>query len=351
MTTLTARGASRTSPGRDRENTILAVLRQHRSAVIGLLVVFAAFAIPVIVTGIQAHVAHDHAGAASWIRSKYVGINILPFLTGMFLGAPLVASDFETGAFRFSMTQGMSIRRQLLLKLLVLGAAVAVAAAVLGALSMWALAPSAHMALRTLSAPGHWRPVYFNITALTLPAWALLGFSLGTLAGAVIKRAGPAIAVTLVAIGCVAAAMSSYAAREPGGLYNQMLQLGPVAMRDNAAPFGHIMWNGNWPRSVTANLNRAPGPPGSVWVAGWLAGPNGRLTPAQVDALDNHLPSSVGSNLVRSRAWVARRHITAWFSYQPASRYWLFQGAFAAILLAFTVAAGFAAVRIAGRRR
>ena len=42
---------------------------------------------------------------------------------------------------------------------------------------------------------------------------------------------------------------------------------------------------------------------------------------------------------------MARRHITAWFSYQPASRYWLFQGAFAAILLAFTAAAGFAAVR------
>ena len=83
--------------------------------------------------------------------------------------------------------------------LLVLGAAVAVAAAVLGALSMFALAPSAHLAHRTLLAPFHWRPAYFNITALTLPAWALLGLTLGALAGASIKRAGAAIAVTIVA--------------------------------------------------------------------------------------------------------------------------------------------------------
>ena len=44
---------------------------------------------------------------------------------------------------------------------------------------------------------------------------------------------------------------------------------------------------------------------------------------------------------------MARRHVTAWFSYQPAGRYWLFQSLFAAILLAFTAAAGCAAVWLA----
>jgi hypothetical protein len=350
MTTIAAQAADQDSGERGREGTPRAVLRQHRIAVIGLLIVFAAFAIPIIVTGIQAHLAYDQAGAASWIRSKYVGVNILPFVAGMFLGAPIVASDFETGTFRFSMTQGLSIRRQLVLKLLVLGAAVAVAATVLGALSMWALAPSAHLAVRTLSAPGHWRPAYFNITAVMLPAWALLGFSLGTLAGAVIKRAGPAIAVTIVAIGCMAPAMSSYAAKQPGGLYNEMLQVRPVAMRDST-PFGHVTWSSNWPRSVTAKLYRAPGPPGSLWVADWFAGPHRRLTPSQAGVLLNHVPGSVLTSLARSRAWVARRHITAWAGYQPARRYWLFQSVFAAILLAFTGAAGFAAVWLAGRRR
>ncbi len=197
MTAITARAAERQDGG--REHVALTVLRQHRNAVIWLAIVFAAFAIPLVMTGIQAHLGD--AAAAAWIRSRYVGVNILPFLAGAFLGSPLVASDFETGTFRFSMTQGLSIRRQLVVTLLVLGAAVAIAAAVLGALSMFALAPSAHLAHRGLSVPGHWRPAYFNITALTLPAWALLGFSLGAVTGGLIKRAGAAIAVTIVVTG------------------------------------------------------------------------------------------------------------------------------------------------------
>jgi hypothetical protein len=346
MTAITGQTAKRRPA--DRERTVVSVLRQHRIAVIGVLVVFAIFAIPLVVTGIEAHLGDP--GAAAWIRSKYVGLTILPFLAGAFLGAPLLARDFETGAFRFSMTQSVSTRRQLVIALLVLGATAAVAAAVLGALGMFALAPSAHLAQRTLSAPGHWRPAYFNIIVLTLPAWVLLGLTLGALAGAAIKRAGPAIAVTIVAIGIAAAALSSYAARAPGGLYHQMLNVGAVAARDSGAPFGHITWNSNWPRSVTAKLNVAPGPTGSFWVASWFAGPNGRLSLSQAGALIDRIPAAVLPSYARSTAWMARRYGTAWFSYQPAGRYWLFQCAFAAILLAFTGAAGFAAVQLAGRR-
>jgi hypothetical protein len=65
----------------------------------------------------------------------------------------------------------------------------------------------------------------------------------------------------------------------------------------------------------------------------------------------NHLPAAVPESLAKSRAWVARRHITAWSGYQPASRYWLFQSVIAMILLAFTGVAAFTAVWLAGRRR
>ncbi len=346
MTTIAAQAADHRT--RNREHVVLAVLRQHRNALIGLLIVFAAFAIPLVVTGAQAHAGQ--LGADSWIGSHYVGVNILPFLAGAFLGAPLVATDFETGAFRFSMTQGVSTRRQVAVKLLVIGGLLTVTAAALGGLSMWAMAPNVHVAPRMYWALSHWSPAYFNITALMLPIWALLGFSLGVLAGASIKRAGAAIAVTIVAIGIAAAALSSYAAWTPGGVYNEMLKVNPVAVRDDAAPFGRITWSSYWPRQVTAKLNRMPGPPGSYTVANWLAGPHGRLTPSQPGALFNQI-GAVLRDLTRSRAWVARRHITAWFGYQPAGRYWLFQSVFAMILLAFTVAAGFAAVWLAGRRR
>ncbi len=111
------------------------------------------------------------------------------------------------------------------------------------------------------------------------------------------------------------------------------------------------MSNGNWPRSVTRKLNVAPGPACSFWAENWFAGPHGRLTPSQEYALWNQYQAAVHPSYARSMAWMARRHVTAWFSYQPASRYWLFQSFFAAILLAFTAAAGCAAVWLAGRRR
>lgn len=332
----------------NREYVVLAVLRQHRNALTGLTIVFAAFAIPLVVTGILARAGH--LGADSWIESKYAGVNILPFLAGTFLGAPLVASDFETGAFRFTMTQGLSFRRQVAVKLLVIGGVLAVAAALLGGLSMWALAPNVHVAPRSYTALSHWSPAYFNISALMLPAWALLGFGIGVLAGAVIRRAGAAIAVTIVAVGIVTGVMSSYAARTPGGLYHETLTVNLVAVRDDAAPFGRITWSSDWPRHVTAKLYRMPGPPGSYMVATWLAGPHGRLTPRE-DRQLNNIPYAVLRNVTKSWAWVTRRHITAWFGYQPASRYWLFQSAYTAILLTFAAAAGCTAVWVAGRRR
>ncbi|MGN6792213.1 MAG: hypothetical protein ACTHJW_07455 [Streptosporangiaceae bacterium] len=372
MTTIAAAAADPQSALPGRENLARATLRQHRIAIAGMLAAFAAVAVPLVVTGIQTHLAYarylqhhcltarlplchpvllNQMGADSWVLSKVTGIAVLPVLTGVFLGAPLVARDFETGAFRFSLTQGLSIRRQVAVKLLVLGALVAAAAAVLGTLSMWDMAPHHHIAPGNDTGLSYWWPVYFNITALTLPAWALLDFSLGVLAGVAVRRVVPAMAVTLAAAAVVAVAGSGYATWGPEGLYSTILQVNPVAARDAGAPFGHLMWNTTWPAPVTARLSQVPGPPGSFWVAYWLEGPKGRLTPARAGALLNQVPPDVQARYAASKEWMARRHVTAWFSYQPASRYWLFQSVLAAILLAFTAAAGFTAVRLAGRRR
>ena len=59
----------------------------------------------------------------------------MPGLVGMFVVAPLVAYDFETGAYRFALAQGVSGRRQLAARLLVIGAIVAIGSCVLGAAS------------------------------------------------------------------------------------------------------------------------------------------------------------------------------------------------------------------------
>ncbi len=118
----------------------------------------------------------------------------------MFVGAPLVAHDFETGAYRFGLAQGVSWRRQVVAKLLVIGAIVLIGSCLLGLLTMWCLAPFHRIALGYDTGISYWQPDYFNITAVTLPAWALLDFCLGVLAGALIKRTRPRDGVTLASV-------------------------------------------------------------------------------------------------------------------------------------------------------
>jgi hypothetical protein len=43
----------------------------------------------------------NQMGADSWVLSKLTGVAILPVLDGVFLGAPLVARDFETRYWLF----------------------------------------------------------------------------------------------------------------------------------------------------------------------------------------------------------------------------------------------------------
>jgi hypothetical protein len=57
------------------------------------------------------------------------------------------------------------------------------------------------------------------------------------------------------------------------------------------------------------------------------------------------------TTLTCDRAWLSAHRVSYWIGYQPGSRYWLFQGIIAAILLAVAAMAGFIAVRLVGRRR
>jgi hypothetical protein len=68
-------------------------------------------------------------GSDSWISG------LVPWLTGVFAGAPLAAREFETGAYRFSRGQGVSGRRQLVATLVAAGVLRVVASSLLGALT------------------------------------------------------------------------------------------------------------------------------------------------------------------------------------------------------------------------
>lgn len=116
----------------------------------------------------------------------------LPLLAGVFLGAPLLAREYEGGTFRFAWTQAISPGRALAARLTLITAALAAAGAALGALMTWWLGRAS--VLTSLPATG-WQ---VGLTALTFPCELLLLFALGVLAGAVIRRTVTAMVITAI---------------------------------------------------------------------------------------------------------------------------------------------------------
>lgn len=331
--------------------------RQHRLAITGLLAVFACYAAWLLRTGIPVHAAYVQyllrgcprgpgCGRLSLADGYYEVVTgpltVLPALIGVFVGAPLIDRDLEAGPHRFAMTQGVRMHRQVAVRLLVVGGIAVVGCVLVGLLAMWCAQPS--FATDPLDT-SRWDPFFFNRTAVMLPAWALLEFCLGALAGAVIRRTVPAMAVTAACAVVIAVAGTgmnlSFPFSSPlPALTGRLLSIAPIsAPVSRPLPFVEVGGSAtNWAG------------PGGTWVlTTWYTGPDGRRLS---DGAAWTLVNRIGGNAPAAVIWrrLAARHVAYWLSYQPASRYWLFQAAQAAILAALAAAAGLGAVRLAGRR-
>ena len=195
-----------------------AVWRQHRSALTWLGAVLLAFGATMLVAGIELHrlyaaeIRLGCLGSSAWSHAcrplqntfgfgwpqTYTGLVILamqavPVIIGVFLGAPLLAREYTAGTVRFAWTQGIGRTRWAVATLGLLASAVAVAACPLGLLLQWSLQP---VAAQTSRLADRWEPGVFASTPLTAATAAVLAFAIGVLAGALIRRVVPAMAVT-----------------------------------------------------------------------------------------------------------------------------------------------------------
>ncbi|MFJ9454746.1 ABC transporter permease subunit [Kitasatospora sp. NPDC101447] len=189
-----------------------AVLRaaglRHRPALRTLLGVLAGLLLVLAVTGYYVHAGLDRSGAAGCdmaLRScnerwkvflhgygpaLTVGGNLVYFLggaLGAFVGAPLLAREFEHGTVRFAWTQGAGRTRWTAGGLVLVGGVLAVATAPTAAVLNWWIAPLATHA-------GRFTPLAFSSAPPALVGRVLLVFTLSALAGAVLRR-------TVVAVG------------------------------------------------------------------------------------------------------------------------------------------------------
>ncbi|HZU20260.1 MAG TPA: hypothetical protein VE982_03475 [Gaiellaceae bacterium] len=115
---------------------------------------------------------------------------IVPALVGVFVGAPLLAREFEHGTYRFAWTQAITRPRWLLWKTLLLTAGTVAAAGALSAVTTWWRAPFDQFDARIA-------PAAFDVEGLVVPAYAVFALAVGVLAGLLLRRTVAAMTATL----------------------------------------------------------------------------------------------------------------------------------------------------------
>jgi hypothetical protein len=190
--------------------------RQHRSQALGAFGLLVGLAGTALLTHLPLASAFDHDSLSGCLppatragcdilvphfESQFGGLvtatrimAVLPLLAGVFVGAPLIARELEFGTYRFAWTQGVSRRRWLLSKTLLLASGVVLAAGAASLVLMWWRSPID-------SFEGRMSPSGFDIEGIVVPAYALFALAVGVLAGLVFRRTVAAMTATLVAFG------------------------------------------------------------------------------------------------------------------------------------------------------
>jgi hypothetical protein len=335
--------------------------RQQRAALLILAVLAAGLSAQLLVSGLNlraaiAAITRAHCASVSQAcqplydrASAYVpgwtnGLIVLPVVAAVFVAAPLLARGYETGALRFAVTQGVRRARWAVPQFLV----PAVTGVVLCVVS--ALAGAWHLSQLTgsvIAGPWRWGPVSFNFTPLMLPCWLLLGLSAGMLAGVVFRRTVPAIGATLAGTTIVAYVIEHWRL-----LPDALLPIGTSATR-LVGP----MWT--YCSGPVCSFGDPAGQSygSGVIVRGWFARGGGHaLTSLQTNALASRIPQKLlpaANPAARPESlerWLAARHYSYWISFQPGTRYWLFQGVQAALLVALAIALAGLAIWLLRRR-
>ena len=309
------------------------VWRLHRNQAYLALGALIALAIILIITGIT--MADDYRDAVASCRAvpscgDLTGVLfrgdgaimdlvdftlVVPLLFGLFWGAPLLAKEFEDGTHNLAWTQGVSrwrwIRANIAWSLL----AAAVWGAALAALVSWWRYPENALNSRFDA---------FDVQGIVPVAYALFAVALGIAVGSVIRRVLPSLAVTLAIFVAIRVAI---------GVYLRPHYLAPVT-------------------KVFGLLGSEAAPRGAWTLSQGLVSPTGKSLGPGIDF--SQFPAACqtappgGKGLLGQ--CLASHGFHQMLTYQPAGRFWDFQGIEAAIFVVLAaVLTGFAIWWVLGR--
>jgi hypothetical protein len=231
---------------------------------------------------------------------------IVPAVLGMLWGAPLVAHELESRTSDFAWAQSVTRTRWLAVKAGWLLLAAAVCGGAIAALTTWWSGPNNALQANAF------QPGQFDTQGIVPIGYAVFAMALGIAAGTVARRTLPAIAVAL------------------GGFIALRLVISDLVRPHFMAAvttYYNVTGSFTAPGSAWVFSQGAVSKTGQVVLAGW-----GELEPALPASCQKLLPGNggpvpkSGSPLSAVFSCMQAHGWRGFATYQPASRYWPFQG-------------------------
>jgi ABC-type transport system involved in multi-copper enzyme maturation permease subunit len=313
--------------------------RQFRSQVLVAWGALAAAAIVLIIT--RPHLVHLYdlggpavpvpplglygllSGAVNW------ALLAAPALIGIFWGAPLVARELETGTFRLAWTQSVTRTRWLAVKLSLIGVASILVTGFFSLLVAWWSSP-----IDTVSR-NRFDLAWFSDRGLAPVGYAAFAFAVGVTLGALIHRVQPAMATTLAGYIVARIAVSFWVrphlmapSHTNVSLASSMVGMGIVKSPSGPALSASVHIPDAWVYStqIVDNTGRVSS---SQYLHGLIAGIGAGGGPHAKSA-------SFQADFQTAVAKLGETHHVL-VTYQPADRYWAFQGLETAVFLSFAL--------------
>jgi len=300
------------------------IWRQHRQQALSGAATLALIALLLLLTGFHMHSVFQHTGLGRCLGNRHADCGnlqsafesrfstlrqlvpffmALPALLGIFWGAPLIGRELEQGTHLFVWTQGVTRLRWLSSKLSALLALTLLLTVAYALLIGWWLGPLDR------STGDRFQPGIFDQQGLVPIAYAVFALALGIAAGAVLKKTMPAMAATLV------------------GFVGLRLIIASVVRRHFLSPVKKT-----YPPLPGIDTSHA-----GAWVFSQktVDGSGHIVPPFTVGSVCRATKSSTRTSLdhcVRAHGFLNTD------VFQPASRYWLFQGIEAALFGVLAVA-------------
>ena len=324
-------------------------LRVNTAVFYGALV---AFAIALALTG--PHLADVYAADTStfldWLavqrldKSLYVAGTVagyvVPALLGMFWGAPLIARELEAGTHRLVWSQTVTRNRWLAVKLGIGMLGSVVASGILGlAMTWWSHSIDKAVNAKTSGDVGsvfelaRMSPTLFASRGIAPIGYAAFAFALGVLAGVLIRRTVPAMAVVLAAYVVIQIVMPNLVRPHLVAPVTDLVTISRDNLHGIGGRPGHI-----------ERLDIGPVVPGSWTLSNNTVDAHG----AQVDELPSWLPdclpppgkenADAGAQLNACFDRLGDEGYRQEVVYQPRSHYWALQWRETGLLLAGSAA-------------